>query len=158
MVRINLLNVDFHGNRLAKRLQSALEHSFYAKLLAVRKVTQTRGKRTPGIDGELLLTPTEKMRAALQLGKKEYHAKPLKRIFIPKPGKITKRPLSIPTIFDRATQALYAICLQPFAETLVDDRSFGFRIFRRAQDACEYAFCCLNKSSSAEWILEGEQA
>lgn len=83
------------------------------------------------------------MRAALSLTDRQYRAQPLRRIYIPKPGKTTKRPLSIPTMYDRAMQALYALALQPIAETTADPRSFGFRLFRCAQDASRYAFSCL---------------
>lgn len=141
---------------LVKRLQYLLTHSHSAKLLAVRIVTQNRGTRTPGIDGERWIHPSQKMRAALSLTNKQYRAQPLKRIYIPKPGKNTKRPLSIPTMYDRAMQALYALALQPVAETTADPRSFGFRLFRSAQDAAHYAFVCLHNRHSAPWILEGD--
>jgi len=141
---------------LVKRLQYLLTHSYYAKQLAVLVVTQKRGKRTPGLDGELWTTASDKMRAVYRLTDKKYSAYPLKRIFIPKPGTDTKRPLSIPTMIDRAMQALYALALQPIAETLADKRSFGFRLFRSAQDASVYAFTCLAQKNSAEWVLEGD--
>jgi RNA-directed DNA polymerase len=141
---------------LVKRLQYLLTHAYSAKQLAVRIVTQKRGKRTPGVDGELWTTASDKMQAVSRLTDKQYSAQPLKRIFIPKPGTDTKRPLSIPTMIDRAMQALYALALQPVAETLADKRSFGFRLFRSAQDASEYAFTCLAKKNSAEWVLEGD--
>lgn len=141
---------------LVKRLQYLLTHSYRAKLLAVRVVTQNRGKRTPGVDGELWNTASDKMRAVHRLTDKKYSSQPLKRIFIPKPGTDTKRPLSIPTMIDRAMQALYAQALQPVAETLADKRSFGFRLFRSAQDASAYAFTCLAQKKSAEWVLEGD--
>jgi RNA-directed DNA polymerase len=141
---------------LVKRLQYLLTHSYCAKLLAVRVVTQNRGKRTPGVDGELWTTASDKMRAVLRLTDTQYCAQPLKRIFIPKPGTDTKRPLSIPTMIDRAMQALYALALQPVAETLADKRSFGFRLFRSAQDASQYAFNCLARRNSSKWVLEGD--
>lgn len=141
---------------LVKQLQYLLTHSYYGKLLAVRIVTQNQGARTPGIDGERWLRPHEKMQATLSITCNKYKAKPLKRIYIPKPGKDTKRPLSIPTMFDRAMQALYALALQPVAETCADKRSFGFRLFRSAQDAAQYAFNCLHNPKSAQWILEGD--
>lgn len=142
---------------LVKRLQYLLTHSYYAKLLAVRIVTQNRGSRTPGTDGECWSCPHEKMRAALSITcKKRYIAQPLKRIYIPKPGKDTKRPLSIPTMYDRTMQALYTLGLQPVAEVRADKRSFGFRLFRNAQDASQYAFICLHYPKSAQWILEGD--
>jgi len=141
---------------LVKRLCYLLTHSHSAKLLAVRIVTQNKGKRTPGIDGKLWNTASEKMGATLNLSYQQYRAQPLRRIYIPKPGKDTKRPISIPTMYDRAMQALYGLALQPIAETTADPRSFGFRLFRSAQDASEYAFLCLSKKSSAQWILEGD--
>lgn len=145
------------GNyNLVKRLQYLLTHSFHAKILAVRVVTQNRGKKTPGIDGELWTSSKDMMLAALSLSDKQYQAQPLKRIFIPKPGKDTKRPLSIPTMYDRAMQALYALALQPVAETLADFRSFGFRLFRSAQDASQYLYMCLHWKNGAKWILEGD--
>ncbi len=102
---------------LVKRLQYLLTHSLYAKMLAVRRVTQTKGKRTAGVDGEKWVTPREKMNAVHTLSDKKYKAKPLKRVYIEKSDKKKKRPLSIPTIYDRAMQALYALALNPVAET-----------------------------------------
>jgi len=141
---------------LVKKLQYLLTHSFYAKLLAVRTICQNKGKRTAGIDGEKWLTPKTKMNAILNLSDESYKAKPLKRVFIEKPGKKKKRPLGIPTMRDRAMQALYALALGPFAEATADIASFGFRKFRSAQDACGQAFNCLSKRNSAQWILEGD--
>ena len=141
---------------LVKRLMYLLTHSYSTKLLAVRIVTQNHGKRTDGVDGKLCTTASDKMQAALSLTDKHYHAHPLRRIYIPKPGKSTKRPLSIPTMSDRAMQTLYALALQPVAETTADTRSFGFRLFKCAQDASIYAFRCLWQDTSSPWILEGD--
>ena len=141
---------------LVKRLMYLLTHSYSTKLLAVRIVTQNHGKRTAGVDGKLCTTASDKMQAALSLTDKHYHAHPLRRIYIPKPGKSTKRPLSIPTMSDRAMQTLYALALQPVAETTADTRSFGFRLFKCAQDASIYAFRCLWQDTSSPWILEGD--
>ena len=70
-----------------KRLQYLLTHSYYAKLLAVRKVTTNKGKKTSGVDKELWTTPASKMRAVLSLTDKGYKASPLRRVFIKKKGK-----------------------------------------------------------------------
>jgi len=80
------------------------------------------------------------MNAALELSDKKYKAKPLRRVYIPKPGKTKTRPLSIPTMYDRAMQALYALALQPISETTSDPRSFGFRMHRSTQDVRKYGF------------------
>lgn len=141
---------------LVKRLMYLLTHSYSTKLLAVRIVTQNHGKRTAGVDGKLWTTASDKMQATLNLTDKHYHAHPLRRIYIPKPGKSTKRPLSISTMSDRAMQTLYALALQPVAETTADTRSFGFRLFKCAQDASIYAFRCLWEDTSSPWILEGD--
>jgi RNA-directed DNA polymerase len=142
--------------QLVNRLQYLLINSFHAKLLAVKKVTQNRGKRTAGIDGKKWTTPLSKIKAALNLSRKNYKAKPMRRIYIEKYGKKEKRPLSIPTMHDRAMQALYALALDPVAETTADRASFGFRQNRNTHDACALAFRCLSKRHSAQWLLEGD--
>ena len=142
--------------RIARRLQYLLTHSYYAKVLAVRRVTENKGRRSAGIDGEKWTTPEQKMKAVLTLSDKGYRAKPLRRIYIPKPHSSKMRPLSIPTFYDRAMQALYAMALLPWAETTADKKSFGFRMKRNAQDAASYTFQCLSKRNSAQWILEGD--
>ena len=102
------------------------------------------------------LTSNAKMTAVLSLTGKRYKAKPLKRVFINKIGKKKKRPLGIPTMYDRAIQSLYALALEPIAETMSDLRSFGFRKHRSTKDACQQIFLCLSKKNSAQWILEGD--
>lgn len=125
-------------------------------MLAVRKVIQNKGKRTAGIDGELWNTPEAKMKAALKLSDKKYKAKPLKRVYIEKYGKSKKRPLGIPTMYDRAMQSLYSLALNPIAEATADIHSYGFRKFRSTQDAGEYIFSCTCRKKSAQWVLEGD--
>lgn len=141
---------------LVKRLQYLLTHSYHAKLLAVKKVTTNKGKRTPGIDGEVWTEPATKMRAVIKLTDRRYKAKPLKRVYIEKKSKKAKRPLGIPCMRDRAMQALYALALEPVAETTADNNSFGFRKYRSCKDACEYLFNSLAKKYSAQWVLEGD--
>lgn len=104
-----------HGK--AKALQWILTHSRSAKLLAVKRVSQNKGSKTPGIDGVIWNTDTRRMKAVNQLSRKAYQAKPLKRIYIPKKnGKL--RPLGIPCMVDRAQQALHLLALEPVSETL----------------------------------------
>ncbi len=141
---------------LVKRLQYLLTHSYFAKLLATRNPTQNKGKRTAGIDGELWSLPESKMQAALRLTDKKYVAKPLKRVYIEKYGSKKKRPLGIPTMYDRAMQSLYALALEPIAEATGDRTSFGFRKFRSTHDACEQIFVYTCRGNSPEWVLEGD--
>jgi len=140
----------------AKRLQYLLTHSFSAKAFAVRKVTTNKGKNTSGVDKKLWSTSSAKMKAVLMLTDKGYRTKPLKRVYIAKKGKNKKRPLGIPTMYDRAMQTLYALSLEPIAETKADNISFGFRRGRSAKDACEQIFCVLARKCSPTWILEGD--
>ena len=138
-----------------KRLTRLLTRSYYAKLLAVRQATTSKGKNTPGVDGTIWKTPADKMRGALSLNDRGYRAMPLKRIYIPKKnGK--QRPLSIPTIRDRTMQALFALALAPIEYSTGDRSSFGFRKRRSTKDACHQACNCLSKKYSARWILEAD--
>ena len=154
-VRITKAVIEGKWN-LLKRLSYLLTHSYYAKLLAVRKINQNKGKRTAGIDGKLWNTPETKMKAALSLTDKRYKAKPLKRIYIEKYGNDKKRPLGIPTMYDRAMQSLHALALNPIAEVTADKSSFGFRKFRSTKDACQRIFGRLSRKFDAQWILEGD--
>ena len=138
-----------------KSLQWLLTHSFYAKALAVKRVTSNSGKRTAGVDHELWLTPQAKFNAISKLNRRGYRPQPLRRHYIPKKnGKM--RPLSIPTMTDRAMQTLYKFSLEPIAETYADPNSYGFRIGRSTHDAIEQCFTDLNKGKSPKWILEGD--
>ncbi|HGC9115437.1 TPA: group II intron reverse transcriptase/maturase [Streptococcus agalactiae] len=139
-----------------KRLQYLLTHSFYAKAIAVRRVTTNKGKKTAGVDKQLWTTPAMKMKALLSLTDKGYKAKPLRRVYIDKKNKKKKRPLGIPTMYDRAMQALYALALEPVAEATADTKSFGFRKSRCCQDTCEWIFHALSRKTSPKWILEGD--
>jgi len=141
---------------LVKKLQYLLAKSYYAKLLAVKRVTSNKGKRTSGIDKKLWSTESLKYENALMLTNKGYKSKPLKRIYIDKGKGKKKRPLGIPTMYDRAMQALYLLILDPVAETILEKRSFGFRRYRGTRDASQYLFKCLGTKKSGEWVLEGD--
>ena len=117
-----------------KALQRLLTHSLSGKALAVRRVTEKTGKRTPGVDGETWKTPEQKAEAIHTLQQRGYHPQPLRRIYIPKSNG-AQRPLSIPTMRDRAMQALYLLALDPVAETTADPNSYGFRRGQFAEGA-----------------------
>ncbi len=139
----------------AKALIHLLTKSFYAKLLAVFRVTTNKGGNTPGVDNIVWSHPKDKLKAALNLKNRGYQTKPLRRIYIPKKnGK--KRPLSIPVMHDRAMQTLYKIALEPMAETTADPNSYGFRPRRSCNDAIEQCFLSLCRDMSARWIFEAD--
>jgi RNA-directed DNA polymerase len=139
----------------ARSLQWLLTHSHAAKLLAVKRVTENKGKNTPGVDGVLWKSPTQKLKAAKSLSRKGYIAKPLRRVYIlKKNGK--QRPLGIPTMKDRAMQALFLSALDPVSETTADNASYGFRLKRSCHDAIERCYIHLARKDSATWVLEGD--
>jgi len=143
--------------RLMKSLQWLLAHSFYAKLMAVRRVTSNKGKNTPGVDGVVWKTSRQKRKAVSQLYRRGYKALPLRRVYIPKKsGKL--RPLGIPIMRDRAMQALHALTLAPIAETYADPNSYGFRQSRSCADALRQCFNCLSGKQDAQWIFEADIA
>jgi RNA-directed DNA polymerase len=140
-----------------KALQWLLTHSFHAKLLAAKRVTQSRGAKTAGVDGKTYQTPKQKMQLARSLQRRGYQAQPLRRVYIPKKNSVTElRALSIPTLADRAMQALYLLALEPIAEINADPNSYGFRTQRCVADAIEQCFKVLAKKGSAHYILEGD--
>lgn len=138
-----------------RALQHLLTHSFHAKALAVRRVTENQGKKTPGVDGITWDTPQAKTQAITSLKRHGYKPEPLRRVYIPKKnGKM--RPLGIPTMKDRAMQALHLLALEPVAETTGDTVSYGFRPKRSVADAIEQCFIGLARKGSAQWVLEGD--
>lgn len=146
------------GNwRKAKRLLYLLVKSCSARALAVKRVTENSGKKTAGIDGVLWNTPRLKSQAIEIIGNwKGYCPSPLKRIYIPKKDKRRKRPLSIPSMEDRARQALYLQGLNPIAEEKGDRNSYGFRPKRQCADAIDQCFKVLRLKNSATYILEAD--
>lgn len=138
-----------------KALQHLLTRSHSGKLLAVKRVTENRGKRTPGVDGKIWSTPAAKWKGMQSMRHRGYRAMPLRRIYIPKSGG-KKRPLGIPCMRCRAMQALWKLALEPIAETLADPNSYGFRPQRSTADAIEQCFITLARRASPEWILEGD--
>lgn len=138
-----------------KALQRLLTHSFSGKALAVRRVTENQGKRTAGVDHETWETPEKKATAIHTLRQRGYKPRPLRRVYIPK-SNAKKRPLGIPTMYDRAMQALYLLALEPIAETTGDPNSYGFRPARSTADAIAQCFITLGKTHSPEWVLEGD--
>jgi RNA-directed DNA polymerase len=142
--------------RRVKALQRFFVNSFSAKVLAVKRVSENDGKRTPGVDGETWTTPEAKWQAVQRLDSRDVPPQPLRRVYIPKRGSTKKRPLGIPTMLIRAQQALHLLGLEPVAETHADPNSYGFRRGRGTRDAIESAFKGLARKVAAAWIFEGD--
>jgi RNA-directed DNA polymerase len=139
-----------------RALQRLLTHSFSAKVIAVKRVTENRGNRTPGVDGVIWERPEKKAQAVATLRQRGYRTQPLRRVYIAKSGGKGTRPLSIPCMSDRAMQALYLLALDPIAETLADPNSYGFRLERSTADAIDQCHRVLSLKRSAQWLLEGD--
>jgi len=148
--------VEKENWNLVKRLQYLLVHSFYAKAIAVKRVTSNKGRKTPGVDGVTWEKSVQKLKSIYGLNQKRYQTSPLKRVYIEKFGKKEKRPLSIPTMNDRAMQALYLMALEPIAETTADVVSFGFRKYRSTHDAMKHIHNLLARGNAPIWVIEGD--
>jgi RNA-directed DNA polymerase len=140
--------------KIVRKLQKTLMRSWSAKCLAVRKVTQdNQGKKTAGVDGIKSLQPAERLELVdnLLLTKK---ASPTRRVLIPKPGTEEKRQLGIPTMADRALQALVKQALEPEWEAKFEPNSYGFRPGRSAHDAIQAIF--LGIRYKAKFVLDAD--
>lgn len=138
------------------RLQRLLMKSWYAKCLAVRRVTQdNQGKKTAGVDGVKSLTPAQRFKLIESM---DFNSKSraVRRVWIPKPGKTEKRPLGIPTMHDRALQALLKMVIEPEWEAKFEPNSYGFRPGRSAHDAIEAIFTAIAQKS--KFVLDADIA
>ena len=136
--------------------QDMLLNSKYAKLLAVRKVSQdNRGKKTPGVDGISAIDQRHRLSMAKKLNL-DGKASPIRRVFIPKPGKTERRPLGIPTLNDRAKQALAKLALEPQWEARFEPNSYGFRPGRSCHDAIEAIFKSIHRTPKGKYVLDAD--
>ncbi len=119
------------------QLQRLLMQSRASRYLAVRRVTQdNQGKKTAGVDGVKALPPHQRMELAESLSLNQ-QASPVRRVWIPKPGTTEQRGLGIPTMANRALQALVKLALEPEWEARFEPNSYGFRPGRCTHDALE---------------------
>jgi RNA-directed DNA polymerase len=138
-----------------KALVYLLTHSYSGRALAILRVVSNSGAKTPGVDGVLWNTPEAKSAAFRTLRRHGYQPQPLRRVYIPKSnGK--RRGLGIPTMRDRAMQALHLLGLDPIAESLADGHSYGFRRERRCADAMAQTHGLMSHRPGPQWILEGD--
>src|ERR687886_1133087 len=139
-----------------RKLQKMLMKSWSARALAVRRVTQdNQGKKTAGVDGLKSLAPKQRLELVnkLHLGTK---TSPTRRVWIPKPGTEEKRPLGIPTMKDRALQALAKLALEPEWEARFEPNSYGFRPGRSCQDAVRAIYSAIRLK--AKYVLDADIA
>jgi len=142
--------------KAVRRLQKTLMRSWSGRMLAVRRVTQdNQGKKTAGIDGVKSLTPVQRLALVQKLALKG-KAKPTRRVWIDKPGTEEKRPLGIPTMYDRATQALVKLALEPEWEARFETNSYGFRPGRSCHDAIAAIFNAIRYK--AKYVLDADIA
>lgn len=142
--------------KAVRKLQKTLLNSWSAKMLAVRKVTQdNQGKNTAGVDGKKALTPKARFELVKTL-ELNHKSTPTRRVWIPKPGKTEKRPLGIPTIAERAKQALVKLALEPEWEAKFEPNSYGFRPGRSCMDAIEGIKVAIKQKS--KYVLDADIA
>ncbi len=142
--------------KAVRKLQKTLINSWSNKVLSVRRVTQDNtGKRTAGVDGIKLLTPKQRIKLVSQL-KVTGKSQPTRRVMIPKPGTNESRPLGIPTMYDRALQAVVKAALEPEWEALFEPNSYGFRPGRSCHDAIKAIFDSIK--NKAKYVLDADIA
>lgn len=145
------------------RLQWIILQSLEGKALAVRKVVTNKGGKTSGVDEVVWEGSKDYWKAINDLTQiiknpKEYRASPVRRVLIPKGNTKELRPLGIPTMIDRAVQAIYQLGLDPVVEAQSDPNSFGFRKNRSTHDAITAIRSLLDKNTHPRWILEADIA
>ncbi len=141
--------------RKMRKYQRLLTKSYYARLLAVRRVTQdNQGRKTAGIDGIKNLPPMQRFNLVDLLNTQNLKASPTRRVWIPKPGRDEKRPLGIPTMYDRALQALVKLGMEPEWEAKFEPNSYGFRPGRSTHDAVEAIYISINHKP--KYVLDAD--
>ena len=145
------------GNvKLVRKLQKTLMRSWSNRVLAVRRVTvENQGKKAAGVDGVKSLSPAARLKLTGQL-KLTGKSKPTRRVWIPKPGRDEKRPLGIPTMYDRALQAVIKAALEPEWEAVFEPNSYGFRPGRSCHDAVKQIKNCIQ--GEAKFVLDADIA
>jgi RNA-directed DNA polymerase len=142
--------------KAVRKLQKTLIRSWSAKCIAVRRVTQdNQGKNTAGVDGVKSLTPKQRINLVGKL-KLTGKSKPTRRALIHKPGTTETRPLGIPTINDRALQALVKLALEPEWEAKFEPNNYGFRPGRSGHDAIGAIFDSIRYK--AKYVLDADIA
>ena len=135
-------------------IQRRIIASLDARLLAVRRVTtENKGRNTAGVDGQRAISHDKKIELVEKL-KLDGKASPIRRTYIPKPGKSELRPLGIPTIEDRAKQMLAKLALEPEWEAIFEPNSYGFRPGRSCHDAIASLFLSLRGKS--RFVLDAD--
>jgi len=129
-------------------------------LTAIHNVKSNKGSQTPGSDGlimqeDVLEEDYNMVVTKIQNMLKNYKPKPIRRKWIPKPGKDEKRPLGIPTIYDRIVQECVRIVIEPILEAQFFAHSYGFRPMRDAHMALERVTDLVHKTGY-HWIIEGD--
>ncbi|HEU5380062.1 MAG TPA: group II intron reverse transcriptase/maturase [Ktedonobacteraceae bacterium] len=158
-IQKRIFRAEQRGNtRAVHKLQKLLMKSRAARLVAVRRVTQdNQGKRTAGIDGVKSVRPKQRFEMVDQLHPERERCRkpqPVRRIYIPKPGKDEKRPLGIPVMLDRAHQHLVKQALEPEWEAKFEANSYGFRPGRSCHDAIAAIYTQINKK--AKYVLDAD--
>ncbi len=148
-----------------RNLQKLMLRSWSNTLVSVRRVTELNaGRKTAGVDGEVVLTPVAKLElaAAVQRAAEPWQARPVKRVYIPKRGSGKRRPLGIPVIVDRVLQARVVNALEPEWEARFEPKSYGFRPGRGCHDAIEAIFQVGKGGRGADphrrWVLDADLA
>lgn len=87
-----------------------------------------------------------------QLKRGGYQPKPVKRVWIDKPGSVEKRPLGIPAVVDRVVQAAVRMAIEPIFENRFAEHSYGFRPGCGCKEALRVWRNCFKQGTRMSWM------
>jgi RNA-directed DNA polymerase len=152
--------------RCAKQQPERRFHALFDKVARSDVLSQAwvevrTNRGAPGVDG-ISIDDVEAAGVAsflddlaAQLRSRTYRPRPLRRVWIPKPGRPGQtRPLGIPTVADRVVMTAVKLILEPIFESGFLDCSYGFRPRRNAHQGLEAVRVAANQGR--EWVLDAD--
>ncbi len=139
------------------RWYSLLDKVYAARTLAAAWQRVKRNGGSAGVDRQRVQAfearaETYLAEIAQELRAGTYRPQPVRRVWIPKPGRSERRPLGIPTVKDRIVQTALKLVLEPIWEAGFAEQSYGFRPRRGCKDALRRVQELLE--GGATWVVE----
>lgn len=143
-----------------KKVHSLVDKIYSMRNLEIAWQRVRANQGAGGVDGQHIDDFEKNLQVNLkrlhvELKHDEYRPQPVRRVWIPKPGQPNeKRPLGIPTIYDRVCQQAILNRIEPIFEPLFDDASFGYRQGRSTKGALRKIWREI--ALGREWIVDAD--